>query len=387
MHIAIIGAGPAGLFFARRLKQAQPDWQVEVFEQNARDATYGFGIGLLGQSLKFLGRTDPAVLDDIHAAGVSNTAMGFVHQGETVVVNTGPAGESAAIERIRLLAILQSRAEEVGARLHFGTHIDDIEAMRTSVDALVGADGINSLVRSRYQTDFGSQITPQRNIFAWYGTERVFDPALMIFEQTRWGLFIAHTHQFRPDRSGFVIECDPETWQRAGLDEMQDQAMDARFEEIFSAYLGGHPLIAQAVRVFRPAIVKNRQWSTRNVVLIGDAAHSVHPSIGSGTRVGMRDAAVLAEAFDAHGSDLKEVFAHYRHHRQFGADLFQQAAIQSIKWYETLAQRLHFDPVTLAFSYMLRTGRVDYARLRRADSEFVRRFEAAPVPELIEDRA
>ena len=129
-----------------------------------------------------------------------------------------------------------------------------------------------------------------------------------------------------------------------------------------------------------PVIVRNERWSADNVVLIGDAAHTVHPSIGSGTRVGMRDASVLAEGFGEHGADLESAFAYYRTNRQFGADLFQRAAIQSIRWYETLEHRLHFDPVTMAFSYMLRTGRVDYARLRRSDPEFVRRYEAAPLP-------
>ena len=381
MHIVIVGGGPAGLFFARRVKQLRPDWQVELYEQNARDATYGFGVGLLGRSLEFIGRTDPLVLEDLLVAGVGGSSMGFVHKGETVVVNTGPAGQSAAIERIALLHILQSRAEEVGVELHFNTAIEDIEAMRRTVGVLVGADGVNSRVRAHYQEKFGSTTNPQRNIFAWYGTEHLFNPSLMIFEQTDVGLFIAHTHQYRSDRSGCVIECNPETWKRGGFDDMAPEEMDARFEEIFAAYLDGKPLLSQSVRLFYPAIVKNKHWSTDNVVLIGDAAHTVHPSIGSGTRVGMRDASVLAEGFREHGTDLESVFSYYRTHRQFGADLFQQAAIQSIKWYESLEDRLHFDPVTMAFSYMLRTGRVDYARLRKADPEFVRRYESAPLPE------
>ncbi len=380
MKIAVVGGGPAGLFFARSVKRIHPGWRVQLFEQNPRDATYGFGVGLLGRSLEFIGRTDPPVLEDIVAAAHASSAMGFVHNGETVVVNTGAQGESVAIARIALLRILQRRCEEVGVELHFETAVDDIEARRREVDVLVGADGVNSRVRAQYADRFGSTTEPQRNVFAWYGTEHPFDPALMIFEQTDIGLVIAHTHQYGPERSGFAIECDPETWMRGGFDAMTPEEMDARFEAIFAPYLNGKPLLAQAVRVFRPAIVRNRHWSAGNVVLIGDAAHTVHPSIGSGTRVGMRDAAVLAEAFGEHGADLDSAFAYYRTHRQFGADLFQQAAIRSIKWYETLDDRLHFDAVTMAFSYMLRTGRVDYARLRRADPDFVRRYESAPLP-------
>lgn len=383
MDIAVVGGGPAGLFFARRVKLMHPDWRVRVFEQNARDATYGFGVGFLGRSLEFIGRTDPSVLEDIAGVAHAGSAMGFVHKGETVLVNAGSGSESVTIGRITLLNLLQRRCEEVGVELRFESRVGDVESLRQSVDVLVGADGVNSTVRTRYREKFESTVEPQRNRFAWYGTEHPFDPALMIFEQTDFGLVIAHTHQYRADRSGVAIECDPETWERGGFDAMTPEEMDARFEEIFASYLGGKPLLSQAVRVFYPAIVRNGHWSVDNVVLIGDAAHTVHPSIGSGTRVGMRDASVLAEGFQQHGADIGSAFAYYRSNRQFGADLFQRAAIQSIRWYETLGDRLHFDPVTMAFSYMLRTGRVDYARLRRADPEFVRRYEATPLPESV----
>ena len=179
MHIAIIGGGPAGLFFARRVKQLRPDWQVELYEQNARDATYGFGVGLLGRSLEFIGRTDPLVLEDLLVAGVGGSSMGFVHKGETVVVNTGPAGQSAAIERIALLHILQSRAEEVGVELHFNTAIEDIEAMRSqpellrTVGVLVGADGfVQSIAASARTTKRNSAQRPIRSAIYSPGTAR-----------------------------------------------------------------------------------------------------------------------------------------------------------------------------------------------------------------------
>ncbi|MEM1111564.1 MAG: FAD-dependent monooxygenase [Pseudomonadota bacterium] len=382
MHVGVIGGGPAGLLFARKIKQAYPAWRVEVFEQNARDATYGFGVGLLGQSLKFIERSDPELLAAIHEVAHSASAMGFVHRGETVVVEAGLDGESVAIERIALLNILQSLCEAVGVDLRFQSRVDDIDRLREEVDVLVAADGVNSRVRERYAYAFGASVEPQRNVFAWYATEHLFDPALMIFEQAEEGLVIAHAYQYRPDRSGMAIECDPDTWARGGFGDMTPEAMDARFAEIFAPYLGGKPLLSGTVRVFYPAIVKNAQWSHKNVVLIGDAVRTVHPSIGSGTRVGMRDADALALAFVQHGEDLDAVFSAYRSSRQFGSDLFQRAAIQSIKWYETLEDRLHFDPVTMAFSYMLRTGRVDYARLRETDPDFVRRYEAAPLPAL-----
>jgi len=380
MHIAVIGGGPAGLFFARKVKQFKPDWRIQVYEQNARDATYGFGVGLLGQSLKFINSADPELLTAIRAVAQSTSAMGFVHNGETAVVNIGPDGESVAIERIRLLQILQRLCENVGVELQFDTCIEDTESIRREVDVLVGADGVNSGVRACYWREFETSVVPQRNRFAWYATERIFNPPLMIFEQTGRGLLIAHAYQYRPDRSGFAVECDPEIWERAEFAQMAPEALDATFHDIFAKHLRGKRLLSGTVRIFRPAIVKNKNWSYRNVVLIGDAVHTVHPSIGSGTRVGLRDASVLAEAFASHGADLARVFRTYRERRRSGSDLFQRAAIQSIKWYESLGARMHFDAVTMAFSYMLRTGRVDYARLRQADPDFVRRYESAPLP-------
>ena len=372
--------GHPGCSLPDRLKRFRPDWQIEVFEQNAPDATYGFGVGLLGQSLKFLNEADPELLGAIRDASHAASAMGFVHNGETVVVDAGFDGESVAIERITLLNILQRMAGQVGVDLNFKTRIEDIESLRRDYDVVVGADGVNSRIRDTYASEFRASVEPQRNVFAWYATEHLFDPALMIFEQDNLGLVIAHAYQYLPNRSGFAIECDPETWERGGFDDMAPEEMDAEFERIFAKYLGGKPLVAGTARVFRPAIVKNKHWSHENVVLIGDAVRTVHPSIGSGTRVGLRDASVLAEAFDEFETDLEKVFASYRANRQFSSDLFQRAAIQSIKWYETLEDRLHLDPVTMAFSYMLRTGRVDYSRLRETDPEFVRRYEQTPMP-------
>ena len=151
MDIAVVGGGPAGLFFARRVKLLQPGWRVRLFEQNAHDATYGFGVGLLGQSLEFIGRTDPPVLEDIVAAAHAGSGMGFVHNGETVLVNAGSGSEAVTIGRITLLNILQRRCEEVGVELYFESRVEDIESLRQAVDVLVGADGVNSPVRTCYR--------------------------------------------------------------------------------------------------------------------------------------------------------------------------------------------------------------------------------------------
>ncbi|MEM8987588.1 MAG: FAD-dependent monooxygenase [Pseudomonadota bacterium] len=382
MRAAIIGAGPAGLFLAKLLRKQS--FEVDVFEQNPAGATYGFGIGLLGSSLKFLKKTDEDLYRDILDVSAHGDTMMIAHRGEEVVVTIEA---SVGVERIRLLRLLHSHCERLGVNIRYEQRIESVEALKTDYDVLVGADGVNSVVRKTYQDHFGSRITPQNNKFAWYATEKLFDHMSLIFEQTEYGLMIAHAYTYREDRGGFVVECDPETWMRAGFADMSDQETRAFCADIFAKYLDGRPLLSGELTWFTPNIVRTPRWSFENVVLIGDALRTVHPSIGSGTRVGMRDADVLARAFLEHGADIGAALETFQANRQAGSDFFQRAAVQSIAWYETVDHKLHLDPVTFAFSYMSRTGAVDYESLRRSDPDFVRAFEDAPSPVAMEGAA
>lgn len=377
MRVAIIGAGPAGLFLAKLLRMQSAETVVDVFEQNAADATYGFGVGLLGSSLQFLKQADEELYDDILAVSAAGDTMMVVHQGQGVVVGTE---HSVGIERIRLLQVLQRHCDKQGVNMHFQHRIEDVSAFKSDYDLLVGADGVNSLVRRTYQDHFLSKVTPQKNKFAWYATEKPFDHMSLIFEQTEFGMMIAHAYAYREDRGGFVVECDPDTWSRAGFQGMSRDETRIFCAEIFAKHLEGKPLMAGELTWFTPNIVRTQNWSFDNVVLIGDALRTVHPSIGSGTRVGMRDADVLARALDDWRRDIRAALEAFQDNRQSSSDFFQRAAVQSIAWYETVDKKLNLDPVTFAFSYMSRTGAVDYERLRAIDPEFVRAFEAAPTP-------
>ena len=377
MRVAIVGAGPAGLFLAKLLRTLFADASVDVFEQNEANATYGFGVGLLGSSLKFLHEADAELHRNILDVSAACDTMMIVHKGEEVVVG---AEESVGVERIRLLQVLQRHCAACGVNMHFGRRVDDIPSLKSEYDLLIGADGVNSVVRKAYQERFQSKITPQKNKFAWYATEKLFDHMSLVFESTEFGMMIAHAYTYREDRGGFVVECDPETWARAGFQDMSGEETRDFCAGIFAKYLDGRSLLAGELTWFTPNIVRTPNWSFENVGLVGDALRTVHPSIGSGTRVGMRDADVLARALKAHRSDLRAGLTAYQETRQASSDFFQRAAVQSIAWYETVDEKLHLDPVTFAFSYMSRTGAVDYERLRANDLTFVRAFENAPTP-------
>lgn len=377
MRVAIIGAGPAGLFLAKLLRMQSEQIVVDVFEQNAADATYGFGVGLLGSSLKFLKQADEPLYKDILSVSASGDTMMVVHKGKGIVVGTE---YSVGIERIRLLQVLQRHCIDQGVNMFFEHRVDDIDPFRSDYDLLVGADGVNSIVRKTYQDRFQSNITPQKNKFAWYATEKLFDHMSLIFEQTEFGMMIAHAYTYREDRGGFVVECDPHTWSRAGFQDMTKDETRSFCAEIFAKYLDGKPLMAGELTWFTPNIVRTPNWFSEKVVLIGDALRTVHPSIGSGTRVGMRDADVLARALKEHRDDIRAALEAFQSIRQSSSDFFQRAAVQSIAWYETVEEKLNLDPITFAFSYMSRTGAVDYEQLRELDPEFIRAFEAAPTP-------
>ena len=379
MKFTVVGGGPSGLFFSKLIKRSHPDWKVTVHEQNPSDVTYGFGIGLLGSSLEFIRIYDAELLDEIMQSGRRGSKMAIVHKGKTVAIDAGDDSENIAIGRMTLLSILQRHCQELGIEILFESRIEDVEKLRENCDVLVGADGVNSIVRNTYPEAFGATVEPQNHSFAWYKTAKTFDAVYQIFNRTPFGTMIGHAYAYDDGQGAIVIECDKKTWDAVGFGEMSDDETRHTCEALFADYLDGEPLMSGNLTWFHPAIIRCETWHHQNVVLIGDALKTVHPSIGSGTRVGMRDAAVLSEAFDTHGADHRAAFGDFRQNRQLGADIFQRAAISSIKWYESFEDRAHLDPVTFAFSYMLRTGAVDYDRLRQMDPDFVRAYEAAPV--------
>ncbi|WP_174273240.1 FAD-dependent monooxygenase [Sphingomonas bacterium] len=365
-RIAVVGGGPAGLLFAKLAKQADAGHEIDVFEQNPSGATYGFGVVLADVALDILAGVDPGLREAIAAVAEFQDRITIVHQGvEIPLRGNGFMG----ISRVKLLDAMQRNAEAAGARLHFETRISDPAAL-DGYDMIVGADGVNSAVRACLNDHFQATKEPRRNKWVWYATPKRLESVGLIFQATDHGIFIAHSYRFSPELGTFVIECSPETWHSAGLDAMSDEDSRAFCADVFRDYLDGYPLVSNRSGWFNPEFVTSRHWHHGNVVLIGDALKTVHPSIGSGTRVGMQDAIALAQALDACAGDVARTFETFERTRRTGAGEFQDAAMKSIVWYETVDERIGLDPVPFAYDYMMRTGRVSHERLRRIDPAF-----------------
>jgi anthraniloyl-CoA monooxygenase len=366
LKIAVVGAGPAGLLFAKLAKQAEPAHTIDVFEQNTADATYGFGVVLADVALDILDGVDPGLRRRISAIAEHQDRIVLIHKGTRIdLKGNGFMG----ISRVKLLQLMQQNARDAGVTLRFGTHIAEPSQLK-DYDLIVGADGVNSAVRASLNEHFQATKEPRLNKWVWYATPKRLASVGLIFKETEFGTFIAHSYRFSPELGTFVIECSAESWRKAGLDRADDALSRSICGDIFADFLEGAPLISNRSLWFNPEFVTSRNWHYQNVVLIGDALKTVHPSIGSGTRVALQDAIALAHALNACGGDLPLTFATFQRDRKGGADTFQNAAMKSILWYETVDQRMQLDPVRFAYDYMMRTGRMSDERLRHIDPEF-----------------
>ena len=372
LKIAVVGGGPGGLLFAKLVARANPGCRIDVFEQNPSDATYGFGIVLADVALDFLKDVANDLHADLLAASERQDRITLYHQRQAVPIK---GNVFLGIPRVRLLNIMQGHAASQGVNIEYAKRIDTPDAL-SGYDLIVGSDGVNSAIRNALQHDFQAVVEPRVNKWAWYGTRRRFDSVELIFEQTRYGIFIAHSYRYAPDHGTFVIECHPDTWKRAGLDTKSDDESRRFCGEIFSRYLDGEELISNRSLWFNPSFVTSKRWHSGNVVLIGDALKTVHPSIGSGTRMAYEDAVALAKAVNEGNGDVAASLAEFERARRPAADGFQDAAMRSILWYETAETRQHMTPLEFAYSYMMRTGKVNRDRLRRIDPDFLAAYEA-----------
>jgi len=388
MRALVVGGGPGGLFFALLAKRARPELELHVVEQNPRDATYGFAVVFTPSALAALRPAAPEVIDEIAAHTPPVEHMELLVRDERRSIH-GHAYHR--IGRVDLLALLQRHARAAGVTLAFEQRVSAAEQL-DGWDLVVGADGVNSVVRELHAEAFGAAVAHGRNWFAWYGATRAFDAVSLIFEPQPEGLFIGHAYAYEPARSGFVVELAPETFAKAGFAEAPDAAARARCEQAFARQLDGAELLDNRSQWFRPKFVSCERWvAGGNVTLLGDALHTVHPSIGSGTRFAMRDAAALAHALAEAGDDVGAALGRYEGSRRRRADAFQRAARRSIAWYEGLAERDPGDPTQLALAYVMRTGRVRYEDFRRANPELIADYErpgrrgGAPAPTTTEE--
>lgn len=376
MRVAIVGGGPAGLFFARLMKRRAPHYSIEIIEQNPADATYGFGVTLAGAARDRLLNADRRLHDALAANMIFNDEQAIVLNDNNVLLKY--AAKGGAIARLRLLELMEELCAECGLTVEHNRRIETADDL-SGYDLVVGADGANSAIRNRSPEAFGVHTRELDNRFAWYGVGKALKPNALVFRETRYGRLIAHYYSYTDRMSTFVAECDGEAWNEKGFAALTDAERKAVFEESFSQELGGASLIENKSIWRRFNATTCARWYVGNTVLIGDALRVAHPSIGSGTRLAMDDAAALNDALRDSADDVPAGLRRYVETRKPTRDLFTDATVKSFEWYENVARPMKLDVVAFARDFLMRTGRVDEQRLRSYVPDFYRTYLTAQV--------
>jgi anthraniloyl-CoA monooxygenase len=372
MKINVIGAGPAGLYFALLMKKSGAAREVTVYERNASDSTFGWGVVFSDKTLSYLRDSDGPSHDEITRAFATWDNVDVVHRGERVSVR---GNKFSGIARLKLLNILQARCEELGVRLRFREEVGDVESLR-DCDLLVGADGVNSAVRGHYRERFEPDLSVRSNKYVWYGTRRLFHGLTLTFRETGDGVFAAHSYKFDSRTSTFIVECDERTWAAAGFASMSDEGARAYLAAAFAADLEGHELLSNNSKWINFLLVRNARWRFENVVLLGDALHTAHFSIGSGTKLALEDAIALHEWL-AKSGDVGVALKEFERARKPVVEEYQRAAYESLVWFENMRDYTHLAPLPFAFSLMTRSKKITHESLRRRDPAFVAAYEAS----------
>jgi anthraniloyl-CoA monooxygenase len=368
MKIHVVGGGPAGLYFAILAKKAWPDIRITVFERNRPDDTFGFGVVFSDETLQ----TFEAYDRESYRAITENFAYWDdieIHFKDTVhrIGGNGFCG----CARTTLLRLLHERARALGVELVFQTEVEPDLSAHRDADLIVAADGINSRIRELHRDHFGTEIDYRPNKFAWMGSTRSFDAFTFFFKETEHGIFIAHCYQYEPGLSTWVMEVQPETFEKAGLDKLGEEESARFLERIFAEELQGHRLQVNRSMWRSFPRVSNERWVKDNIVIIGDAKATAHFSIGSGTKLAMEDAIALFDALRAERLDIKAALAWFETARREEVEKTQHAADVSLVWFEHVDRFWDMDPSRFAFGLMTRAKAITYDNLALRAPEFV----------------
>lgn len=384
MQVAIIGGGPAGLYSAILLKKARPEADITVVEKNPRGVTWGWGVVFSEETMGHFAQADPESFAAISGAFARWDAIDVHFKGQCI---SSGGHDFAGIRRVLLLDILARRAESLGVEIEYEVEIDGLDRF-ADADLIIAADGVHSRVRAHFEHTFEPTISPGSAKYIWLGSDKLWDTFTFIIRESEHGLFQVHAYRFDTDTSTFIVECDEQSWRNAGLDRADEAASIAYCERLFAPELDGAKLLGNRSRWVSFPTLSCARWRHDNVVIIGDAAHTAHFSIGSGTKLAMEDAIELVAALTEDRSrSVRDSLEVYEQRRRLAVAKLQRAASVSQTWFEDISRYHHFEPQQFVASLMTRSKRITHENLRIRDASYVetldRWFAAAcgnPVP-------
>jgi len=372
VRYAVLGGGPAGLYFALLIRKADPGADVQVVERNPPDATFGWGVVFSEETLGALRDADYESYTAIIESFARWNAIDIVFH-ESRIRSRGHV--FTGISRKVLLAILQRRCRELGARLEFQREIRDLSELG-DVDLIVGADGVNGLARRSQEKAFLPRLTSHKTKYVWFGTDMALDAFTFIFRRNQHGLFQVHAYPFDARTSTFIVECAEEAWRAAGLDRATEEQSIAYCSELFKSELGRHKLLSNRSSWLTFQTLRSASWHHKNLVLVGDAAHTAHFSIGSGTKLAIEDSIALVDSLRRH-QDIQAALTRYELERQPVVERFQEAAGESSSYFEDVSRYESFSPLQFAFNLLTRSRRITYNNLSQRDPMLVRSVDSA----------